>query len=182
MPAEAMALTGPYGSGKSTLAAQIGDLLEASGTRYATLDLDWLGWYHDGQLRDHDDWTMMLVNLASVVANYRAVEVDHFVVAQALASPADVQRLSRAMAMPLKVVQLVVPIEVIERRLQTDPTTGRREDLEIARRWVASSKGSGFADLVVDNDRPVREVACEIIDWLGWVSTVGKAQGVNGAL
>ncbi len=163
-----MAITGPYGSGKSTLAAQIADLIEDMGIRYAAIDLDWLGWYHDQRLHDHDDWTMMLRNLTSVVDNYRSVGVDHFVVALWLRSEADVLHLEVAMGMPIRAVELTVPMDVIERRLAADPTTGRQEDLEEARRQVSGSVGIGLGDLVIDNDRPLLGVAHEIIKWLDW--------------
>ena len=29
----------------------------------------------------------------------------------------------------------------------------------------------GIEDLTVSNDRPIREVATEILDWLGWIPT-----------
>lgn len=165
---EALVITGLYGSGKTTLAAQIGDLLEDMGLRYATIDLDWLGWYEDHRPRPEGDWSMMQRNLAAVVANYRDLEIDHFVLARALQGFEDVELLVETLKMPVRTVELVVPIEVIERRLASDPTTGRRNDLDQARRWAADSTGTGFADLVVSNDRPILEVANEVIDW--WIS------------
>lgn len=165
---EALAITGPYGSGKSTLAAQIADLIEVAGVRYGAIDLDWLGWFDNHGSLEQGDHSMVLRNLAAVVANYRAVGVDRFVVAHSLESADDVAMLSAAMAMPVRTVELVVPMDEIERRLAADPTTGRRQDLEEARRWVAESIGTGFADLTMANDRPITEVAAEIIAWLGW--------------
>ena len=70
--------------------------------------------------------------------------------------------------MPLKVVRLTVPLEEIEGRLSHDVTTGRRDDLREAAAWVAASSGVGIEDLTVPNDRPVREVAVEVLNWLGW--------------
>lgn len=166
---EALAITGAYGTGKSTLAAQIGDILDDSTIRYAAIDLDWLGWYEDHRPRPDDDWSMLLRNLASMVENYRSIDIDHFVVALALTSPSGVTLLSETMDMPVRTVELVVPIHLIERRLEPEPTSGRRLDLEEAKKWAANSTGSGFADLVVDNTRPIIEVASEVLDWLGWL-------------
>jgi hypothetical protein len=45
----------------------------------------------------------------------------------------------------------------------------RLHDLEEARRQVASGRGTGFADRRVPSDRPVREIAAEILGWLGWL-------------
>ena len=47
-------------------------------------------------------------------------------------------------------------------------TTGRREDLREAALWVAGSVGVGIEDVTVSNDRPIQEVAAEILEWLGW--------------
>jgi hypothetical protein len=112
---------------------------------------------------------MLHRNLASVVDNYRSIDIDHFVVALALTSTDDVARLSETMGMPVRVVELTVPIDLIERRLEADPTTGRRLDLEESKRWDANSTGSGFSDLVVANVRPIEEVASQVLDWLGWL-------------
>jgi hypothetical protein len=63
---------------------------------------------------------------------------------------------------------LTVPLEEIENRLRSDVTTGRQDDLREAAGWVAASKGVGIEDLTVSNDRPIRQVALEILDWLRW--------------
>jgi len=112
---------------------------------------------------------MLLRNLAAVVDNYRSIDIDHFVVAFALTSIDEVTHLSETMQMPVRTVELVVPINVIERRLKADPTTGRRLDLEESKRWAIASKGVGFADLVVDNTQGIKEVADQVLAWLGWL-------------
>lgn len=165
---EALAITGAYGTGKSTLAAQIGDILDDSTVRYAAIDLDWLGWYEDHRPRPEDDWSMLIRNLTSVVENYRSIDIDHFVLAIALASANEVALLQDAMEMPVRTVELVVPIQMIERRLESDPTSGRLLDLERTKLWDVNQTGTGFAELVVDNTRPIMEVATEVLDWLGW--------------
>ncbi len=74
-----------------------------------------------------------------------------------------------ALDMPMRVVRLTAPVEVIERRLGAHSTSGRHDDLEQARRDVESGAGADLGDLVVDGDRPIREVADEILGWLGWI-------------
>jgi hypothetical protein len=59
-------------------------------------------------------------------------------------------------------------LEEIEKRLSHDVTTGRQDDLREAAAWVAASSGVGIDDLAVPNDRPVREVAVDVLNWLGW--------------
>jgi len=72
--------------------------------------------------------------------------------------------------MPLRVVRLTVPFEEIERRLKADVTTGRADDLREARAQMQRDDGVGIEDMTVANDRPVREVAVQVLDWLGWLS------------
>jgi hypothetical protein len=58
---------------------------------------------------------------------------------------------------PLGVVRLTVPLEEIERRLRSDVTAGRRDDMRQAAAWMAESTGEGIEDLVVVNDGPISE-------------------------
>jgi nucleoside-triphosphatase THEP1 len=41
-------------------------------------------------------------------------------------------------------------------------------DLREAAVWVAGSLGVGIEEVTVSNDRPIREVAAEILEWLDW--------------
>ena len=68
---------------------------------------------------------------------------------------------------------MTVPLPEIEKRLRSDATTGRRADLREAAAWVASSVGVGIEDETVSNERPIREVAADILGWLGWGDFAG---------
>jgi hypothetical protein len=70
--------------------------------------------------------------------------------------------------MPLTVVRLTLPFEEIERRLSDSVTAGRKDDLEVARAWLAEGRGDGLGDLVIENVRRIREVALEVLLTLGW--------------
>jgi hypothetical protein len=63
---------------------------------------------------------------------------------------------------------LTVPLEEIERRLASDVTSGRKDDLREAAAQLPASKGVGEEDLTVPNDRPIRQVALDVLAWLGW--------------
>ena len=71
--------------------------------------------------------------------------------------------------MPLRVVRLTVPDRRDRAPARPDPTSGRRDDLERARQQVADDVGAGLEDVAVANDRPIGEVAAEIVRWLGWI-------------
>ncbi|MET0832102.1 MAG: hypothetical protein ABWY62_06935 [Acidimicrobiia bacterium] len=164
---QAVLITGVYGSGKSTVVEDLATLLEEAGAAYAAIDLDWLSWYDAGVDGD-DGWDMLLANLAAVVGNYRSAGVTRLVMAGFFESAAEVERLRSVLAMPLGTVRLDVPLAVVERRLTAVGTAERLANLEVARRQVAEDLGTGFADLTVEGDRPVRDVAGEVLAWLGW--------------
>jgi hypothetical protein len=168
----AVLLTGPFGVGKSAVAAEMADALERRAVRYAMLDLDYLAWGYPGDDEDGAEFRMMLWNLESVLANYLAVGVDRVILARTIHAASELERLRAALPMPLRVVRLSVPLAEIERRLGADVTSGRADDLRRAAEQVQASPADGAEDLVVSNDRPVREVAGEILAWLGWTPTL----------
>jgi hypothetical protein len=77
------------------------------------------------------------------------------------------------MAMSLHTVELVVPLEEMRRRLVADPTAGRRDDLAESVAWVEQGRGLGLAEYTVENNRPVRDVAADILRWLAWPPQAG---------
>ncbi len=112
---------------------------------------------------------MLLRNLVPFVANYRAAGVTRFVLARAIRDRAQIESLRETIRMPLKVIELRVPWDEIERRLSADLTAARADDLREARAWLVAGDHEGLADLIVDNDRrPLREIATEILERLGW--------------
>jgi hypothetical protein len=169
----AVLITGVYGSGKSSVAQEIADLLEKQNAPYALLDLDFLGWFDaagEGRLAEE---SVMLKNLVALVDNYLAVGVRFFVLAGAIRDAAELDDLKAQLPMPLRVVRLTVPLAEIEKRLRSDVTTGRRADLREAAAWVASSVGVGLEDETVSNERPIGEVAADILGWLRWGDFTG---------
>ena len=165
---EAVLIGGAYGTGKSSVAAEMAELLEVRDVPYAAIDLDWLMWANVADAHGEAGNRLMLANLAPMIGNYRAAGLTRFILAGLLTSVDERQRLRETLGMRLRVVRLTVPIDDIERRLGSDPTSGRRDDLEHSRRQASEEVGAGLEDVTVANDRPIREVAAEIIAWLGW--------------
>jgi energy-coupling factor transporter ATP-binding protein EcfA2 len=170
-PEEAVLITGVYGSGKSSVAQEMAYLLEKQGVPYALLDLDFLGWADTGGGGRPVWFGVMLRNLAALVGNYLEIGVRFFVLAGAIRDLAELEALEAKLSMPLRVVRLNVPLQKIEDRLRPDPTAGRRDDLRGAASWIAASVGVGVEDATVSNDRPIREVASDILEWLDWQAT-----------
>ena len=160
-------ITGVYGTGKSSVVEEIAGLLEDSGLSYGAIDLDWLLWF-DADVDDTKRDQVFLANFAAVVDNYIDAGVERFLMAGAIRDEATLAAVREAVPVLLRVVRLTVPLPEIEARLGTAVTAGREDDLRVAAEWVAASTGDSIEDLVVDNDRPIRETALEIVEWLGW--------------
>jgi chloramphenicol 3-O-phosphotransferase len=166
--ADAVLIAGAYGTGKSSVAAEMAELLEARDVPYAAVDLDWLAWANLPDAHGEAGHRLMLANLAPMIANFRAAGMTRFILAGLLTSADERDTLRDTIGMRLRVVRLTLPTEEIERRIGSDPTTGRSDDLERAREQVADDVGVGLEDLAVANDRPIDEVAAEVVGWLGW--------------
>jgi hypothetical protein len=166
--AEGVLLTGVYGSGKSSVAEEIAYLLEQRGEEYALLDLDYLSWAGTGTDDRAAEFGLMLQNLAAVTANYRRVGIRFFVLAYFVRSHGEVQGVREALGLPLRVVRLTVQLPDIERRLASDVTSGRRDDLREAASSIAAGEGIGIEDAAISNDRPIGIVARDVMTFLGW--------------
>ena len=165
---DAVILTGVYGSGKTTVMEEMASILEERDVPYAAIDLDWLVWANIPDAHGAAGHRLMLANLAAVAANLRAAGITRFLLAGSFDNADEVGDVRATLESPVRVVRLTVPIDEIARRLAPSPTSGRHDDLEQARRDVASGAGSSLGDLVVANDRSIGDVAGEILDWLGW--------------
>ena len=171
--ARAVLINGVYGVGKSTTAVEVADRLDAAGIPFAAIDLDWLGWYGAPvDWDEHDDPRIGLANLAALRVNFLGVGVRSFILAGRVREEAHLAALRSTLGMPLTVVRIDVPLGVIAARLGGDPTASRAEDLQVATADLAAGADDTMpADWVVDGNRPVAEVADEVLQRLGW-STV----------
>ena len=99
------------------------------------IDVDWLGWYSvPGGWDEHEDPRLTMANLAAMRATYLGAGVRSFVLAWRIRDAGQLERLREALRMPLAVVRLEAPLEVIGRRLAPDPTASRADDLGSRRR------------------------------------------------
>jgi energy-coupling factor transporter ATP-binding protein EcfA2 len=169
---EAVLIIGPYGSGKSTLAAEMSYLLGMAHQPHALLDLDYLGWAWTGSSGDGGrdaDLAMTLPNLSAVTANYLAAGIRWYILAWYIEDGSEVQEVRRALGFPMRVARLEVPLDVIGQRLGPDPTAERQDNLREAARQIESGGGVGTEDILLPGDRPVRELAEDLLARLGWL-------------
>jgi energy-coupling factor transporter ATP-binding protein EcfA2 len=165
---EAVLIIGPYGSGKSTLAAEMSYLLGLRHAPHALLDLDYLGWAGSGDGGRDADLAMTLPNLTAVTANYLAAGIRWYILAWYIQDSSEVKAVQRALGFPMRVARLDVPLDVIGQRLGPDPTAERQDNLREAARQIESGGGVGTEDILLSGDRPVRELAEDLLARLGW--------------
>ena len=73
------------------------------------------------------------------------------------------------LGLPVRVIRLTVPLPVIEQRLASDVTSGRRDDLRDAASSIMAAAGAGVEDVTISKDRPIGAVAQEVMAFLGWL-------------
>ena len=165
---EAVLLTGVYGTGKTSVCEELAERLESAGVAYGAIDLDWLGWFNAPQLDAAAAQRTDLDNLSAVATNYADAGVQRLVLAGAVRSNVVLVATRTVIPFPLRVVRLTVPLHEIERRLSNVVTVGRARDMRNATRWIERGIGADVGDVVIANDRPIRDVADHILQWLGW--------------
>ena len=57
----------------------------------------------------------------------------------------------------------------IERRLASDVTSGRRDDLREAASSIAAAEGAGVEGVAISNDRPIEVVARDVMTFVEWL-------------
>ena len=123
-PSRALLLIGAVGVGKTTAAEAVGDELEERGVPGAVIDLDAIrrGW--PAPTGDRFNTAIELVNLRDMARNYRGTGAEILVAAGVLEERAARSRYEEAMGVPLTVVRLVAPRDLVRSRLH------RRHELE----------------------------------------------------
>src|SRR5437588_2602047 len=91
-PMTVLVISGSMGAGKTTVMAEASDLLAERGIAHAALDLDALGIVHGPASDD-----LMYANLTAVSANYSLAGVSRLLVASAVVSKRELDRLRVAL-------------------------------------------------------------------------------------
>ena len=112
---------------------------------------------------------MTLPNLTAVTANYLAAGIRWYILAWYIEDISEVQAVRQALGFPMRVARLEVPLDVIGQRLGPTPPPSARTTC--ARRPGRSSPAAGWAaeDILLSGDRPVRELAEDLLARLGWL-------------
>jgi dephospho-CoA kinase len=169
----AVLLTGTLGSGKTVLAVEVGEVLEERGVPYAVIDLDWIGWVYAGPGGDEDaPFRLIVENLTDAWPRFRAAGARRLVMARMVENREQVDALRRALpGVALAVVRVDASPETAAARLRArDAGATLDHHLEESAAFRAVVERAGVEDIVVSNDgRPIREVALEVLDRVGWL-------------
>ena len=155
------------GSGKSTTMAEASDLLTSADIAHAAIDLDAFGLAHLG--RDHD---LMLRNLSSVCENYREAGISRLVIAAAVESRADLERIQQAArAERIVICRLTAEVSTMEARVSAREQgiaaaqyVGRVRVLE---RILDESALEDFS--LCTDDVVVTTIARQLLQQAGWL-------------
>ena len=135
--------------------------------RAAIIDVDWLGWVTFG-----DHVRLMAANLGAVWANFAAAGSEYAVMARMMLSRSELDALRAAVPdLDITVVRVESPPDLVRSRLERRDTGAILEHhLVQSAEYSMVVGGLGLEDLVVSNDdRPIRALADEVLDRLGWV-------------
>jgi predicted kinase len=178
-------LNGVSGVGKSTMADAVGRVLSSAGLVTAVVDSDGLAQFgpppaSGSALRNGFYDRLKCANLAAVWPNYRALGAEFIVVAtggiesEALRD----QYVSSLSDCEVQLVRLVAPTELVRARLRgRDVGATLDRHLTTLQEQEALLDSAGIDDFTVVNDvRPVSDVAREIVVRARWIQPVDGAE------
>jgi hypothetical protein len=170
MDVKVLVISGSMGSGKTTVMAEASDLLAAHGTIHAAIDLDGLGIGHvpEGAWPD-----LAYRNLAAVWENYARAGATRLLLAEAVESVAEVDRIREAIPEAEVIVcRLTAALDTMQERVRAREP-GMLQATFVAR--VAELDvllvDAGLEDFTVANDGgSVTDVAREMLERAGWLA------------
>jgi hypothetical protein len=158
-----LVVTGPVGVGKTTVASEISEQLAAAGEPHAFVDVDALRWSYPSPPGDRFRVALAMRNLAAVWANFRAEGARRLVLADVVESRDELGRFDEAVPdAQVQVVRLTAGSKLLVARVRQRHARRAIELAEIMERNRVEDL------LVATDDRPVTEIAREILRRSGW--------------
>jgi adenylylsulfate kinase len=160
-------ITGSMGSGKTSMLGEASDVLEQHHVVHAGLDLDWLAHASGVLVAD-----LLERNLAAVAANFAAAGIDRVLMAGAIETRAELERLRQALDAPRIVTcRLRAPLDLMEARVSA------RERGIHAQRYIHRVRvleklldDEALEDFEVDTGRgSINRAATEMLQRAGWL-------------
>jgi len=164
-------LSGTVGAGKTTLAWEISDVLSSRSIPHAALDGDGLRASWPVTSRWNED--LLFESIAALWPVQQAHGATRLVIAMVVEGPADLDRYRAAIpGAAITLCRVVAPHDVRVHRLRGRMPPGESLDWHLARTGELHDilEASGIEDLTVENgDRPIRDVALEVLERAGWL-------------
>jgi hypothetical protein len=164
-------ITGTMGAGKSTVMAEASDLLAMRHIEHAAIDMDALGLAYLSPAMKNDE--VMYANLACVAENYARRGVRRFLVARAVEGQSQLDRCREAVSADhIVICRLTAGLATLQQRVNMRETGMLQAEFVLrAEELNAILDRAHLEDFTIANeDRPVTEVAREVLIGAGWVS------------
>jgi hypothetical protein len=164
-------VTGPVGVGKSTVTAEAARLLREANVPHALVDLAWIGqcW----PVAADDPWNERLLhrNLTCMWANFHEAGADRLILARVLEARSLLRHVVEAVpGARVTVIRLWAPLGVLQARIRSREAGDPRWFLDAAAYTADALEQAGVEDHLVDTeDRPVTDVAEELLRLVGWL-------------
>ena len=168
---KAVIISGTVGVGKTTVASEIADALGERDYPVAVIDVDNLCQAEPPPADDPYNQRLAFANLAAIIPNYQALGIEYFALARVIEDPADRAVYDSLFGGRVPVVRLEADVDERRARLIAREPDGRWRDWHLNRTEELATVLRELAceDHVVVNDgRPPRETANEVIALLGW--------------
>jgi N-acetyltransferase len=164
-------ITGTMEAGKTAVLAEASDILALRQIAHAAIDLDALGLAHlpFGVRND----TVMYGNLRSICRNYSALGVQRFLLARAMQDHSELERCRDAVPATNAVVcRLTASLEAMKQRVKMrESGVSQREYIARVAKLNVILNRARLEDLTVINEnRPLTDVALEVLVKAGWIS------------
>src|SRR5579864_8532397 len=159
------------GAGKTSVLAEASDILALRHIVHAAIDLDALGLAHLPSAARTDG--VMYRNLQSVCGNYGALGVTRLLLARAMENRAELDFCHTVVsAVNTTVCRLTAGIETMQRRVKTrESGVLQQEYVDRVATLDAILDRARLEDFVVVNEnRPINDVAKEMLIKSGWIS------------
>lgn len=169
--AQLLIITGSMGAGKTAVLAEASDLLSLRNITHAAIDVDAVSLGHFPPATSND--FVMYENLHSLCKNYAALGVQRFILARALEDRSHLDQCREIVSATGTVVcRLTANVQEMERRVK-----GREGGLLQRQYFTRVAELNFILDLahledfaIINEDRPITEVALEVLLKAGWIS------------
>jgi hypothetical protein len=163
-------VTGPVGVGKTAVLHEADALLIETGIRHATVELEEIArCWSEGP--ESPRGPLVSRNLAALWSNFLAAGASRLLLAGLLEQRSDLRLVEDAVpGAAVTVVRLHAPLSLLEERIRLREPGSPEGELDGARWWVEHLDQERVEDHVVETaDRPVLEIAREVLRLAGWI-------------